>query len=837
MDCIEQVATRFGLERTEAADIMEQTRIRRERLEAKTADSADLDAKLRRNADDLSAREYALALANKRAIQLSHAKRLELFNLATESFKGREWEAFPAILGGSQRALPGSRKSVDAGQSALRGYYLGGLVSDLEALGDGNGSHLKLLNRGIFDADIVNALWTLDNPAAPEYRGPKEALEVARVIHKWQEKARYDANRAGAWMGKEPGYVVRQSHDRSKMRRAGETTWTDDVLKLLDWDRTGDGNLLTDKDKRDFLHEAYANLTLARRRKRNGNELSATASRIGARAAWMSRERALHFQDGAAWFRYNAAYGRGNVREAVIDGLSSMANNTALMRALGPNPHGTVEAAMRMLEEKYRGAGDQRGIDRLNGVREHTSHIMKEVDGTLNAEAAEHPTLAAVGRVTRALNSVTRLGGALLSSFSDAPNFAEEMKYQGHGYLAALLEGMKLAAQGRGTREQKRILSSMGVFADSMAGDIAARVSGDDGPGAMSRMQTWFFKLNGLSWWTDSWRKAAGLMMAHDLALDSGTAWSGLSRQKRRLMEMYGVGEAEWELMRRGKLTAADGRKYFTPDALEGVDDADIAAYLRSRGADDAALTATRIGDAREDLADRLRVMLRDRINYAVLEPDAKTRAYMRRGTSAGAWTGETLRWAMQFKSFSFAFTQRTLGRLVKGRAGDGGLETGMAFARLLLMTTAFGYVSMSAKDLAKGRTPRDPKEGKTWAAAFIQGGGAGFYGDFILGDYNRFGGGFAESLAGPTAGNIGDLARIWTRMRQGDNFGQGLARWIQNNIPGNSLFYVRAALDYLLMYNLYEWMKPGYFRRMKKRVERENNQTFFMRPVAWRPS
>ncbi len=81
--------------------------------------------------------------------------------------------------------------------------------------------------------------------------------------------------------------------------------------------------------------------------------------------------------------------------------------------------------------------------------------------------------------------------------------------------------------------------------------------------------------------------------------------------------------------------------------------------------------------------------------------------------------------------------------------------------------------------------------------------------------------------------GNIGDLARIWTQMREGDSFGQGLARWIQNNIPGNSLFYVRSAMDYLIMYNLYDWMKPGYFRRMKKRVERENNQTFFMRPVS----
>ncbi|WP_298068309.1 hypothetical protein [uncultured Mailhella sp.] len=116
--------------------------------------------------------------------------------MATESFKGREWEAFPAILAGSQRDLPGSRKSVAAAQGALKGYYLGGLVCDLEALG--HGEHLKLLNWGVFDRHIAGALWQMEDPL--KYQGPEEAMDIARVIHKWQEKAREDANSAGAWI-------------------------------------------------------------------------------------------------------------------------------------------------------------------------------------------------------------------------------------------------------------------------------------------------------------------------------------------------------------------------------------------------------------------------------------------------------------------------------------------------------------------------------------------------------------------------------------------------------------------------------------------------------------
>lgn len=835
MDCVEQLAARFGMERTEAAAIMEQVRFQQKKLEAKIADTADLDVNLRKNVDNFVAREYALALAKRRAIQLSHVKRIELFTLAVESFKGREWEVFPAILGASRRVLPGSCRSAAVRQNALKEYYLGGFISDLEVQGDGTGSCLKMLNEGVFDADIVNALWSLENPAAPGYRGPKEALEVAQVIHKWQEKARYDANRAGAWIGKEPGYVVRQSHDRSRMRRAGEVKWTEDVMELLDWDRTGDGNLLTDRARREFLHEVYANLTLARLRKQGGSEYCVPAFRVGAHAAEMNQKGVLHFRDGAAWFRYNRKYGRGNVREAVIDGLSAMAHGTALMQTLGPDPYATMNAVMRMLEDRYRKAGDQRSIERLGKAREHVFSLMEEADTRFKAGAAECPSLCAVERMTAAQNSVSRLGGVLLAEFSDLSNLVEEMARHGHGYLAALLEDMKLAIQGYGRREQERIMSSMGVFADSMAGDIAARVSGDGEPGAMTRMQTYFFKLNSSGWWTDSWRRASVLMMAHELALDSGTAWSGLSRRKRGFMEIYGIGEAEWELMRRGKLMATDGRKYFTPDALDGVGDAEIAAYLRCRGVDDAALTEPYIADTREDLADRLRMMLCNSVNNTLLEPDAGTQWATLRGSEGAGGAEAALDWALQFKSFSSAFTQHTLGRLAKGRAGDGGLKTGMALARLMLMITAFGYVSMAAKEFAEGETPRDPKKAETWQAAFIQGGGAGFYGDFVLGEYNKLGGGFIKSTEEASADRIAALAGIWTQMREGENSEQGLARWIQNNIPGNSLYYVRSAMNYLIMYTLYEWISPGFLQRMKKRVERENNRTFFMRPVKRR--
>ena len=43
---------------------------------------------------------------------------------------------------------------------------------------------------------------------------------------------------------------------------------------------------------------------------------------------------------------------------------------------------------------------------------------------------------------------------------------------------------------------------------------------------------------------------------------------------------------------------------------------------------------------------------------------------------------------------------------------------TALGLAQLMIWTTTFGYISMAAKDIAKGRTPRSPDNYKTVLAA-----------------------------------------------------------------------------------------------------------------------
>ena len=848
MDCVTHLMDLFGLSQDQAVDLMAEVKKERAALGAKIGDIDKVTNELYKRLQNRTQRAQIEAVAHKRALTLQYARRLEAFDMITTQFQGMEEEGISALLVGTNRVREGARMSVDAQQTALRGYYIGGLLSDIEGL-DKQGLHLNLLKKGAMDRSIAQALWTIDNQNAAPYAGPKEAMDIAQVVHKWQEKAREDANMAGAWIDKMPGYIVRQSHDQARISSAGFDKWKQDMMNLLDWNETGEGRLITQQQREDFLDEVYKNLVLARVPDKSRNPLADRFgnSRIGSAANKASQQRVLHFKDADAWYDYNLHYGRSNMREAIIDGLSGMAQSTALMRRLGPSPSAQVDALYGMVERAMRNAHDEKGIRRLQAYKKALSNQLKEVDGTLNADAA--PTLAAAGRAIRGLQSMAKLGGAVISGFSDAPVFSAEMAYQGQGFFRSLLSGMTDLLHGRGTEEQRKILSQLGVFFDSMAGDVAARISGDETPGVMTRMQNMFFKLNGLAWWTDSWRRAAGLMMSHELALERGTSWMGLNKNLRRVFELYGIGSDEWDLFRLGKNRMADGREYLTPEGFADVDDGLIAQYAADRGkvTKSGQVTAWIIAETRAELEDKFRTYFRDRINYAVLEPDAKTRSKLRQGTSAGTVPGELLRCVTQFKSFPASYVQKVLGREVYGRAGDsrGNALRAMidsdekgemigSLARLILMTTLFGYGSMTVKDILKGRTPRDPSDPATWMAAFVQGGGAGIYGDFVFGEYNRFGNSLAASAAGPAAGTLSDIANIWARVRDGDSAAQAMLRVLINNTPGNGLFYIRGPFDYLIGYNLYEMLNPGYFKRQKRRVERENNQTFFLSPVKW---
>jgi hypothetical protein len=228
-----------------------------------------------------------------------------------------------------------------------------------------------------------------------------------------------------------------------------------------------------------------------------------------------------------------------------------------------------------------------------------------------------------------------------------------------------------------------------------------------------------------------------------------------------------------------------------------------------------------------------------DRVDHAVPTPGARERALINMGTQRGDPLGEAMRFVMQFKSFGIGMAHRSLGRDIHG--GDGpGLSAAMRVGFLAFQLSLFGYLAMSAKELLAGKKPRDPLEPGTVIAAMVQGGGFGILGDFVFGEYNRFGRSLTETLAGPTVGSAADIAELFAKARDTDKMARGKyasdmaassLRVAVSNTPYANLFWLRPAVNYMMLYPIQESLNPGYLRRMEGRIARENKQEFWLSP------
>lgn len=834
--CIDAVRAAAGdLEDRELVEIFELLRGRAREIMAREG-ALGMEQATLRAADELGQQAQHAALIERRNALINLRRRGEIVSFVRNNFADRPDLGIESLLVGTNLARQGSRISVAAEQKALGDAYIGGLVHELE-----RGDLTAVLARGDSDIDIADALWRIGNNLDTSKLND-QVVNIARIIQRYQEAARLDANRAGANIGQLPGYIARQSHDSEKIGSAGFDKWLEDIQPRLD-QRTFDG--VTDPGR--FLRGVFDGLVSGDHLKFNA-EAAPNGFRGPANIAKkMSQERVLHFKDGVAWHEYNQVYGTGNLRESVLRGLDLSGQNTALMRRLGTNPESNLNMAMDILKEDIRKSGDTSALANFNTARDGMiANRFSEVSGATRIPG--NATQARVAANVRAWQSLSKLGGALLSSFTDLPVAASEMRYQGKSFLGALGEMTAGLAKGRGSLEQREILASFGVYADSMRGEIMRRFSADDSVGGkMSRGMNLFFKLNGLSWWTDANKASAGLMMAHNLAQNKGRAWGSMDAGLRRTLSLYDLDAGKWDLLRGMDTRLADGRDYLTTDGIGAIPAERIGEYLEGQGRK---VSDSAIREVREGLDRSLRTYVNDRVSYAVLEPDARTRSIMNQGTRPGTIMGDLNRFMTQFKSFPAAYMQKTLGRELYGRGyaptplGQGNrgskdliaaLRNGngerLAMAQLMLWTTAFGYLSMSAKDTVKGRQPRPADDPKTWVAAMTQGGGFGIMGDFMFGQANRFGNSAAETAIGPALGTGFEMINLWNRVRSGDDAASSALRLAQNNTPFLNLFYTRIAMDHLFLYSVQEAMNPGSLRRTEQRIRQENDQQFLVRP------
>lgn len=767
-------------------------------------------------AEQAVAQAKAVVLAQKRAALLNESKRLNLLNQITANWGNNPGLGLRSMVNGTQRNVKSARISAAGQQDVMHKQLVGGLHAAIAKLGKDD---MRLFLSDAIEDDIARAVWIKSqdvvDTAALKNLDPA-AVRIGDVVHQFQEISRNLANKEGANIGKYAGYIMRATHDTVKIA-AAPAEWKRVANQTFDLPR-----MLAELDyanSDEMLDALYKGLA-------SGLHLKAETpgpmrkKGLGSLGNKLAKERVIHYKDADSFMAYNRAFGSRGLREGVVSGLEQSARSIGLLQTLGTNPAAMLDSLDDKLAlelKKKNPSSDQ--VKRFRADIEAAKNRLKEVDGSLDIPG--NSTLAKYSQSVRTLQTLSSLGGSVLSSFADVGLFIVSARHNGINVFQAADAAIRGIFRGRNAVERAELASSLGVVFESLAGKMSSRFSLDEGGrGALSSLQQTYFKLNLQQWWTDGLRFAGAEMLSHHLAFQAGKKWGDLDPRLARTLGLYGLDEKGWNVARKSVQTAADGKAFITPDAIQD-----------------------------EGVQSALRAYFTDQNSYLLLSPDSETRYLTKAGTQKGTAAGELIRFMTQFKSYTIAFTQRMIGRELIGNidpnvrgvgvlakaAVNGQALIGMT--QLVLMTTLFGYLAMSMKDLIKGKTPRDPSDPKTALAAMQQGGGLGIMGDFLFGQQNRMGGGFIGTLAGPTAGDLENLAQIYFSARESAldpkkkaQLGDDLWRLTYTNLPGNNLFYVKPMLDYLLLWNLQETLNPGAMQRMEKRAK-EQGQEYFISP------
>lgn len=809
----------------------------------------------------------ALERANARRNAVLHRQLLD------EQTKYRDMpEWIEAQVAGSNRRVEGARDSVDAKHRAYQGKYMGGLIHDLRQAKVLTYVQARIrdmfgASKGPLDDKIAHELWELREDGKPGSSGSPEAKTIAGAIGKYQELARQDQNRLGAMIRKEPGYIVRQSHDMSRINAAGFSEWMRVIRPLVDYGRTyekaGLEGIAGDEVKvQEFWRNAYNQLSQGEFYRAEIEDSPLLGMKgPGNIAKKASQSRSIHFKDAASWVQYNDRFGTGSLIEAVVAGLQRASRNSALMEKFGTNPRAMFERVVADARDFALRRGEK--IDSRLAQGGFTDRLFDVADGTVDIPASV--SAAQMASAVRAYESWAKLGGAVVSSIGDVATAAGELQYQGHGLFTGLADHVSnMLAQFSDEGLRREMAELLGTGYDTIIKDSASRMTSSDAAGYRwaHKITNGYFKLNLLSGWTDAGERALSAIMGRKLGTLKNTEWGAMPKEIARALSLYGISEKEWNVIRAhtafevrpdaGEVLAPDMLRSMPREAIDQLieDPINLLKLDVSRNAEDLERQVNRLRDvAIQKLETQMRGYYADRTAVGVLKGGIREKAYTTQGAQAGTPYGEAVRFVMQFRQYNMSFVQKVLGRYaqedrfwrIPGALLKMPASEARQFAHFIVTLTALGYLSMVLKDVAKGRVPRDPRDPRTWGAAFIQGGGAGVYGDFLFARENRFGGGFADTVLGPALGT--GVSAVDLALQSRDESIKALYgeksdipdtqafNFFKNNTPFLNLFYSRAALDYLILYDLQESLSPGSLRRMERRLKDQQKQDFILPP------
>jgi hypothetical protein len=233
--------------------------------------------------------------------------------------------------------------------------------------------------------------------------------------------------------------------------------------------------------------------------------------------------------------------------------------------------------------------------------------------------------------------------------------------------------------------------------------------------------------------------------------------------------------------------------------------------------------------------------LLQDNIRIATTTPGDRQKALLLGGTTEDQTWGMIKRLMTQFLATPFMLHDEMVRHTINAGgkssfiASLGTTSGTVALATRITALIGAGYATAVVSAVIDGKTPPDPKDKQTIVEAFVRGGGAGLWGEYLIGNYDKtIRQEFGAKLAGPVLGRAVDGATVMEKVLRGDKAGGDAVNLFIKSIPGQNLWWTKAAMDMLVFQRLQEAASPGMARREEKRARERGQEYLFNKPTDY---
>lgn len=770
------------------------------------------DAERLRRAGQLAADELQQEAGLKRrrvALTIAARQRLDAFINGYQGTDGK--------LGALNRTIAFSADgksnflSVESRGKATRDYALSQIQEAFEAV-DPRFFHLFEDEKGV--RDLVFEIRGQDTGNVKAKKGAKAWADVTELL-------RRRFNDAGGDIGYLENWGIPQHHSMEKVGRATREQWISDVIGKLDrkYYIKEDGQLMSDAEVTAFLGEAYNTIATG-----GLNKLSDSGMRLsGARANRGNASRQIHFKDADSYLEYQRQYGDRSLWEVMVGHLEGISKDIALVETYGPNPDHVFRSILDEVTAATATANPQR-TGRVKRLANSTENLYNFISG--KTQPIANPHIAQWSDNIRNWLVASRLGSALLASFSDL----------GTMYLSAKVTNLpmnqlfrnQLEAMDPTNRTELARARRAGLAMESLLGSVNRWAMDNMGPSKARWAATAVMRASGLTAWSDAHKRAYGVTMMGSLGevVSRAADLRSLDDGDFRILKSKGITEQDFSVWRLADQEdwGKGNNTMLTPESIMRIPD-DAVKHL---GAPER---------VKFEAMRKLLGAVAEEVDMAVITPGAREQMITGGGLQRGTWKGELTRSVFLFKSFPISVVMRHWSRAM-GMPSAGGRAA--YIGTFIASTTILGALSQQLNDMASGRNPREmtgEDAPKFWLGALLKGGGLGLYGDFLLSDHTRYGGGALASMLGPVAGLVDDMVKLGQGIPlnavegKPEQTGGDLVKLGKGLIPGANLWYAKAALDHMIFNQLQEYFSPGYLRKVEQRSKKNFNQTYWWRP------